>query len=87
MAGALARFSRIEPNDTGIQMVVQVYFTGADTENLATEGTIVIPLKGSEQPAAIRTAISNAIVGWPGQQGYAWTVAPSDIIMPTFQKG
>jgi hypothetical protein len=88
VAYALARTAAVYPQNGNVAVLLEVAFSGADLPPEMVDGVLVqinVEWSGSAQPAAIRTAMSNAVVAKAREMGI--TVAGGDMVIPTFQKG
>lgn len=86
MATALARTEHVDGNETGLTLRLHVAFSGPEVNGgQGWIDYILVPLAADDQPAAIRTKMSNAVIAFATAQG--WTLVGTNITLPTFQKG
>ncbi len=86
MAAALANVVSVMTTAEGDLMVaMNCAFVGSDVPGGTTSGEVTCTFPGDAQPAAIRSAMSNAISVYAAQNGFA--VAGANMSIPTFQKG
>lgn len=88
MASALARTIGVLTNAGALSLSLEVAYSGNAQTEIGGGGyvvTVEVPLLATDQPAAIRTKMSNAIAADAAARGFS--VSSADMTLPTFQKG
>lgn len=86
MANALARVELVDIDTEGLWIRLYVAFSGAEVNaGVGAVDYVAVRLLPEDQPAAIRTKMSNAVSAFAQSKG--WTVLGGAMTLPTFQKG
>ena len=86
MANAIARTSYVTFREgEGLIVGLDCYFTGVDVPGGVLPQTVEAIIQPTDQPAAIRSAMSSAVSAVAAASGF--TCQGTNMTLPTFQKG
>lgn len=86
MANCIASVDRIQPSGNDVSAVFDLVFTGSDMPSGPAGSQLDVVLSSGATVTQLRTAVSSAITAYALSE-FGITVAPGNMILPSFSKG